>query len=769
MGMYDQTKGIYPPHDINPKDKDLQWGMKYAKAAWSDWNYTVPRTCFYNAADKYEELRLYAQGNQPVNKYKKLMAVDEQTNNTWLVVDWTVRPIVTKFRDIALSRLVQQEYNVVATPIDSQAKGELDQYYADAKAKIALRKTLEQQNPELANHPMVQPQAGDALDFEELEMRIEFGEQFNRSKDAEQAIQLMFYENDIKILRRRWFESFFDCGPAGYKAWLDSNGRPKCRDVNPEAVITNYCRFPDFRDLIHAGEIIDVSLVDMACMKDENGQPYFTEEQIEEMRNSVAGKWSNPAMVGRSTNYFKSYDRQSVKVLDLQFYSYNELNFERNVNRRGNTMFNEVDWDRRNNKKDKYLRKKIKVVYEIKWVVGTDYAYDFRLKKDMKRSVNPEKMAETTLDYKFFAPNFYEMRTLSMMQRLVPLADEYQMTIYRIQNFINRMVPNGWWIDLDALENVALNKGGENMKPVDLLQMFFETGVLVGRSKDIMGDNVNYKPIIPIDNNAFNQLQALYQHLQLTIAQMQSIIGLNELTDGSTPNPKTLNGVASIAVESTNNSLFPIQFGERFLLESLANDMLMLMQQAVKKGDVEGFAKSLNSNTLQFIKASDDLPLRDYGIMLDERPTDDQKQLLMMQIQQDQAQGLLDTADALYILNVYNVKQAQQMLAYKVRKNREEQQKAEMAKIQENNQGAQQTAMAAEQAKQQTLQLEWSLKMQYMEREKQLDAMIKQQELQLKYGMNNDNNQTKLTTTVLTNQSNERIADSKETEAAETA
>jgi hypothetical protein len=752
-----ETKGTYPPNDINPKDKDLAWGMKYAKAAWTDWNYTIPRTCFYNAADKYEELRLYAQGKQPVNKYKKLLAVDEQTDNTWLVVDWSVRPIIPKFRDIAISRLIQQEYNIVATPVDSEAKGELDQYYAQMKAKIALRNILRDQNPELANHPMLQPQSGEPMDFEELEMRIEFGEQFNRSKDAEQAIQLVFYENDIKLIRRRWFESFFDCGPAGYKVYFDQNGRPRARDINPEAVVTNWCRFPNFKDLLHAGEVIDVSLVDLAVLKDENGNTVFTPEQIDEMRDSVAGKWSNPAMVGRSTNYFKNYDRQSVKVLDLQFYSYNELNFERNINRRGNVMFNEVDWDKRNNKKDKYLRKQIKVIYEIKWVIGTDYAYDFRLKKDMRRSVDPRKKAETKLDYKFFAPNFYEMRTLSMMERLMPLADEYQMTIYRIQNFVNRMVPNGWWIDLDALENVALNKGGENMKPIELLQMFFETGVLVGRSKDIMGDNVNYKPIIPIANTIYDDLKALYEHLQMVLVQMQSIIGLNELTDASTPNPKTLNGVASMAVESTNNSLFPLQFGERYLLENLANDLLMMTQQAVKKGDVEGIAKALNSNALQFIKVSEDLPLRDYGIMLDEKPTDDQKQLLLMQIQQDQASGLLDTSDALYILNVYNIKQAQQMLAYKVRKNKEMQQKNQMAMNQQTIQGQQQSAAMSEQMKQQTLQVEWQLRTQYMREEKQLDAMIKERELQIKYGMNAQNNQAKIATAMLQNESNERM------------
>lgn len=762
--MQDSFPGNYPPHDINPAKKDKAWGIKYAKAAWSDWNYTIPRTCFYNSADKYEELRLYAQGKQPINKYKKLMGVDEQTNNTWLVVDWSVRPIIPKLRDIVISKMIQREYNIVCTPVDPQAKGELDQFYADMRAKIAMRKIMEQQNSELAQHPMLQPQQGEPLDFEELEMRLEFGEQFNRSKDAEQAIQLAFYWNNYREFRRRLMEDWFDCGPAGYKEGLSKDNRPFFRKVNPEAVITNYCRFPDFRDLIHAGEVIDVSLIDMATMKDDEGNPVFTAEEIESMKNTVAGKWSNPAMVGRSTNYFKSYDKQTVKVLDLQFFSYNELNYERNVNRRGNIMFNEADWERRNNKKDKYLRKKIKVVYEIKWIIGTEFAYDFRLKKDMKRSVDPKKMAETSLDYKFYAPSFYEMRTLSMVERLMPLADEYQMTVYRIQNFINRMVPNGWTIDLDALENVALEKGGQNMKPLDLIQFFFETGVLPIRLKDVMGDNVNYKPIIPTDNNSYEQLRVLYEHMTLVLTQMQSIIGLNELTDASTPNPKTLNGVASIAVDSTNNALYPLQFAERFLVEQLASDMMVRMQQAVKKGPVEGFARALNTNTLHFISVSSELPLREYGIMIDERPTDDQKQLLLMQLQQDQAAGLLDSADALYILNIYNVKQAQQMLAYKVRKNKEAAQKSELEKIQQNGQVQKESAMMAEQMKQQTLQIEWQLRMQFEQLSKDLDLRNKEFELRFQDKMNNENNQTKLLDRQIETESKERVAENKETE-----
>lgn len=762
--MQDSTFGIYPPHDINPAKKDINWGMQYAKAAWNDWNYTVPRTCFSNSADKYEELRLYAQGKQPINKYKKLLGVDEQTNNTWLVVDWTVRPIIPKLRDIVISKMLQRDYNIVCTPIDPQAKAELDQYYGEMKAKIAMRKLMEQQNPELAQHPMLQPQQSEPLDFEELEMRVEFGEQFNRSKDAEQAIQLAFSWNDYKLFLKTIHESWFDCGPAGYKEGLDKNNRPFFRPANVEAVITSYCRRPDFKDMVHAGEVLDVTLIDLATMKDDDGNCVFSEEDIQRIKEAAAGKWYNTGLIGRTTNIYKGYDRHSVRVLDLQFYSYNELNYERNVNRRGNVMFNEADWEKRNNKKDKYLRKKIKVVYEIKWIIGTEYAYDFRLKKDMKRSVNPKKMADTTLDYKFYAPSFYEMRTLSMMERLMPLADDYMMTWYRIQNFINRLVPNGWTIDLDALENVALEKGGQNMKPLDLIQMFFETGVLPVRLKDVMGDNVNYKPIIPTDNNAYEQLRVMYEHLQLVLTQMQSIIGLNELTDGSTPNPKTLNGVASIAVDSTNNSLYPLMFAQKHLVEELAGDMLLRMQQAVKKGPVEGFAKALNTNTLHYMSVSEDLALREYGIMLDEKPTDDQKQLLLMQIQQDQAAGLLDSADALYILNVYNVKQAQQMLAYKVRKNKEAAEKAKMAINQQTIEGQQQSAMMAEQAKRETLAFEYDLKMQLEQLTKDLEARNMQLELQVKDKMNNENNQTKLMDRQIESETKLEIAANKETE-----
>lgn len=708
----EQALQTYPKDDINPKEKDLAWGMKYAKAAWYDWNYTIPRTVFYNAADKYEELRLYACGKQPINKYKKLMGVDEQTNQTYLNLDWSVRPFVIQKRGVAIKRILDAAHNIRATPIDPMAKAELDQFYAQAKAKIAVRQQLQQQNPELAQHPALATGPGEPEDFEELQMRMDFGEQFNRARDAEEAIQLGMYENNEEAFDQVTVESLFDCGVTGYREWLGDDNKPKFRAVNVEAVVTNYCKWFDFRDLKHAGEVVDVLLVDLAVLSDPEGNRLFSDEQLQDMANNVAGKWSNPAFVGRSTNYFKGYDKFKVKMLDIEFFSYNDYNYQEGQDRNGNSRFSMAPFGKKDTSRTKYTSKRVKVVYCCKWIIGTDYAYDFHLKNDMKRSKNPKKIAETELSFRFIALNFYEMRATGFMERAMPLIDDYQLTIYKIQNLKNRLIPAGWWIDLDALENVALNKGGENMKPLDLLQMFMETGVLVGRSQGVMGDNVNYKPIIPIQNSIANDLQMLLTDLQICLQQLQAMFGLNDATDASTPSPKLLNGVASMMDQGTNNSLADIIRAKKMLKQKLANDVLLRTQQGLRKGGISGYAPALNTNTLKFMELSDTLCMRDYGIMLEDKPDDEQKQFLYQQLQFDIQNGFLDTSDAIYVMDTYNLKQAQMILAYRVKRNKMQKQQEAMQNQQQTIQGQQQSAQQSAQMAQQLAAQNHQYKMQ---------------------------------------------------------
>jgi hypothetical protein len=700
----------YPENNINPDKKGRDWCMSYAKAAYFDWSFSYPKGIFANNNGDYEKWRMYSLGKQPNSQYKKMLGVDQETNNTWLVNDWSIRSIITTYRGKTISRLMANTNGIVATPIDMTAKAELDEYYSNMKAKLAVRELIQGVNQELASHPLITLQSGEPMDAEELEMRIELGEQFNRSRDAEMAIELGFYENDWTYCRRKMYEDLFDIGVTGYKEWLGDDNKAKFRVVNPERVITNFCYKANFEDMVHAGEVIDVSLIDLSLIKDEEGNPMFTEDELQEFASSVAGKWGNPSYIGKSTGWFKPYDKFKCKVLDIEFFTYNTYSYNDAVDEYGNSDFRKAQNGRGKNS-DKYKRKTIQYVYKCKWIIGTDKAYDWGMCYDQKRSQNGKKKAKTYLSYKFFAYNFYEMKAQGFMEMLIPYLDDYQLTMLKIQNWKNRAVPSGWWINLDMLENVALSKGGAAMQPKELLQMFFETGIMVGRSLDAAGNPVqgNVQPVIPMENTSMSELVGFYQDILNTVSSIEKMVGWNEITSGN-PNPKTLVPGYEVANMSTNDALYPMAFAEKWLSERLAEDVLCRMQQGIKKGGISGYAPALNTNILRFIEISPAIALREYGIKLEERTTDDQKMWILQQVQQDIMNGFLDTSDAILIINTHNAKQAMSILSYRVKKAKQAMNQQKMAEIQATNQGNQQAAMIAEQGKAQALQMELSTK-----------------------------------------------------------
>lgn len=706
----------YPDNDIDPKIKQTdpkKFCLPYAKAAFYDWSFAYPKGVFANNGGDYEKFRMYALGKQPNSSYKKILGVDQQTNNTWLSVDWSIRSIVSPYRDRAIARLMEQVNGIVATPIDMTAKGELDSYYAKAKATIAVRQLVQQTgNRELGNHPMIAPQAGDPMDVEELEMRVQLGEQFNRSKDAEEAIELGFYENNYKQFRRSMYEDMFDYGVGGYKEWLGADNKAKFRKIKPENIIISYCRNSDFSDMVHAGELIDVPLTDLATLYDKDGNKLFNEQQLQEFAGSVAGKWGNPMLIGGTTNIYKPYDKFKCKVLDINFYSYDEYVYRDAPDANGNPDFRKAEHGR-GKKSDKYIKKCFQVVYKAKWIVGTEYCYDFGLMEDQKVPQDPKKKAKSDLSFKFYAYNFYEMKAQGMMERLVPYLDEYQLTIYKIQNWKNRAIPSGYWISLDALENVALNKGGKNMTPRELIQMFAETGIIVGRTLSADGSQMfqNSPPIIPIQNSVMSELAGYYQDLLNTIQQIERITGYNDVTMGEAGQKTLVPGYETGNI-STNHALHPLKFAEEYLTEKLAEDVLLRMQQGIKKGGISGYATALNTNTLKFMQISPAIALRNYGIMLQEKTSDEMKMWILQQMQQDIMNGLLDTSDAIYVLNTHNAKQAQQILAYKVGKNKQLAHAQQMQIVQQQTEGNQQAAIAQEKAAQETLQIQQQFELQ---------------------------------------------------------
>ena len=164
-------------------------------------------------------------------------------------------------------------------------------------------------------------------------------------------------------------------------------------------------------------------------------------------------------------------------------------------------------------------------------------------------------------------------------------------------------------------------------------------------------------------------------------------------------------------------------------LVHLYNAIILRLQDVAQRGEVKGYIRALGSNTMKFFKVSPNIGLHEFGIFLEDKPTDEQRAMLQQQVQAGQAGGLLDIEDAIIIQNTDNLKVAQQLLAYKIKKRKEEEEAKAMQMQQMNAQVQQQSAVVAEQAKQQTIQVEGQVKSQLIQVEKEFEAKL----LQMKY------------------------------------
>lgn len=714
----------FPSHLIDPREKGKDWILQYAKAAWSSWNNDNPKEIFFNARYRYEGYKQYAMGNQSINKYKPLMGVDEQSTETWLNIDWSIIPIIPKFRRIALGKLSKVDYNIVATPVDALANDENQQYFARTRAKIMMREEAEKIDPSLLESPALQFTPQEAKDLEELEMQMKYTHKHQMSIEAEQGIKLILEQNQIQNLRDQVRENLFDYGVAGYKEFIDSNGAIKIRAINPRNIVINHCKKQDFSDASYVGEVIEMTISDLKQMAGNE----FSEEEYENIAKNVLGKYGNPREFNSSISvYNKGYDTFNIRILDLEFFSVNEMVYEQRIDRRGNKIYARAKFEERNKRKDKFERVAYKVVYKGRWIIDTNYIFDHGLSTNMKRAKS--SLMDTKMSYHLYAPEFYDMQAYGIMKQIIPIADAIQIAWYRLQNAVNQSKPKGIMIEMGALEDIPLGSGGKKLTPMKVLDLYNKTGTLVYRKLDAQGRATNYKPIEELENGLGRDAMNYWQLIQNHIQMLRDITGMNEMTDGSTPDPRTLTTVAKLAYEGTNNALYGIVSAEKKLLETLSNDVVLRLQDVAEGGDVKGYVRALGGTTMQFFKMSPNVALYEFGIFLEDKPSDEQRAMLMQQVAAGQANGLLDIEDAIIIQNTDNLKVAQQLLAYKIRKRKDQEEEKAMRMQQMNSQVQQQSAMSAEQNKQQTLQVEGQVKAQLIQLEKELDVKM----LEMKY------------------------------------
>lgn len=702
----------FPDHQIDPRKKDKSWILQMARACYSNWNESMPQNSIFLAkAAGYKEIRNYATGKQSINKYKKELLPDESQDESWAKISWVPRQDGKTIRNIAVAKVQKGGYNIIATPVSQKAKDAQDKEFAKVRAKLVLRDIVQSTAPELANDPSLTKSPGDPDSLAEFEDEVKFNPKFIRARDAEESIDGIFYENDASFLWDGVAEDLVDFGVAVGKEDLDEQNKVRMRYVYPGCFACSATKDRRFSDLTWAFEIIDMKLSDLAKK--------FSPDEVRLIYNSVAGKNGNPHAFGTNTLETNGYDRFKAKVMDLEFISWDTRNMEANLNKEGNLKTSKAKPTKTG---ADFIPRTVENIYKCKWVVDTDLIFDYGLARNQKRTADPSTMAKTSLSYHAVATSFYNMRATGLTEDLIPIIDDLNMATFKLRMFRNRLIPNGYEIDLDALEDVAIGKSGENMTPKEVIDMFFETGILVSRrgGTDSISTQ-NYRAINPISNSMADQLASLYNDLQMSKQALRDISGLNELTDGSTPNPRMLTTIANLANESTNNALWYFINARKNLVEQMAKGVVQRLQVALKHGNYSTF----NPNTGLYAEIPQSLIYFDYDIKIEDRPTDEQKQWLMELLKEDIANGTLNTPDVVTIINSNNIKTAQIILSGRAERNKKKMQEQALQNSRQTAQLQSQSNIMAEQAKVQSAEILHQMKMEQIGISKAWDYLIK--------------------------------------------
>jgi len=750
----DNGIATYPTPNIDPRNKNYDWILQYCKAAFGDSRGYMPSAQLsIGGSLKMAEIDMYALGKQPVDKYKKMMSPGEPSDQSWRAIDWTPPAFMCKFREIAISKLLQKKFDLQAYAIDPLAKSEEDEHFNKLKVKIIAREAVEQAGGNPDDFADLRHNPGEPEDLEQLAIYKEHGYKHAMSIQAENAFNLIFEQNDIDEIRKRYEASLYDYGIGALTQWIDENGMTKLRAIDMQRFGSSFFEKQDGSDMVHWFELVPTYVADLA--------PYYSKEQLDDICKKVVGKNGNPAQYAIYNGFFnQSWNRFKVMVMQIKFLSWNDTIYKEEKDGRQNTRFGKSDYKNIQflavNKKGeleegsdsdgyfstniddeckgeatpKYIKSTRKVSYKASWIVDTDYMHDWGLRENQNRKLS--SWWDTDLDIQLYAWNFSKMQFSGITERLMPFEDKACMAWFNLQNLSNKLIPYLINIDMTTVESAfSYGKAGTKGKPADVIDFVFSNFIVPWRSNDLLSRNPNYKPV---SIEATGQLAAFaqrYEELQNTIEMMRQVSGMNEVTDGSTINPKNLNSTNNAMVEATNNAIYLISDASKHLLRKTADAIIQKVQIAVKLGKVEGYAKALGTNAVKFFNISPDISLHELGIFIDDAPTAYQREQLWNDVNIKESQGLLTIGDKVLIMSCRNLKEAAAILDYKIEKRKQQQHQQQMQIVQQQTEGNMQVAQATEQMKQQTIQMQGQVDMQLIIIEKQLEFKIEQMKKQM--------------------------------------
>ena len=735
-------KSYFPSQVVSDAEKiSYDYGLKVAKAIESEWFYNdYNQTRYTTNKNNYHNLRLYARGEQSVKKYKDELSINGDLS--YLNLDWTPVPIIPKFVDIVVNGIAERMYDIKAYSQDPYSVQKRTQYMQDVLSDMNTQELHDFNSSQFGINTRKSNIKELPESKEDLALHMQLTYKQSIELAEEQALGALMKGSNYDLIKKRFYYDLTVLGIGAVKTNFNTSEGATVEYVDPADLVYSYTESPYFDDLYYVGEVKKIPINELAKQF-----PFLTEEDLEDI---VKNK-NHQTNYNQGSTQYREIDNNKVQVLYFNYKTY--MNEVYKVKQVGSGADKAIEKDDTFNppvgKEGEFtrLQRTIEVLYEGALILGTNKLLKWEISKNMLRPKSD--FNKVKMNYSIVAPRMYKGKIESLVRRITGFADMIQLTHLKLQQVLSRMVPDGVYLDADGLAEVDLGNG-TNYNPQEALNMFFQTGSVIGRSYTGDGDiNAGKVPIQEITSGSGgNKIQALIGNYNYYMQMIRDTTGLNEARDGSTPDKNALVGVQKLAAANSNTATRHILQSGLFLTAEIAEKLSLRISDIIEYSPTrDAFIHAIGAHNVATLEELKELYLYDFGIFIELQPDEEEKMLLENNIQVALSQQSIDLEDAIDIRESKNLKLANQLLKIRRKKKIARDQQISKENIQaqaEANAQAQQVAAQAEVQKNQVInandaqlaqvkaELESQRMMQEVEHKKELMQLEFQMNMQLK-------------------------------------
>ena len=460
MNIYTNPNSSFPSQVVPDEEKSTkEYGLAIARAIEGEW-WSGDRGIgaggrFGNNWQDFNRLRLYARGEQSVQKYKDEMSINGDLS--YLNLDWKPVPIVSKFVDILVNGMSAKVYDIKAFAQDPDSVKQRTNYAAglmrDMYGKDLLNETKQKTGLDFftTTDPDSIPGSQDEID---LHMQLTYKQAIEIAE--EELIENVLQKNKYQLTKRRIINDLVVLGIGASKTSFNLANGITVEYVDPANLVYSYTEDPNFEDIYYVGEVKKISLEEL-----KKQFPYLTAEDLKQIEKYPGNSNYRSNYNGQQDNY------NTVNVLYFEYKTYQDQVWK--IKRSENGLEKALEKPDTFNppKNDNFERasRSIEVLYSGAKILGFDKMLKWEMSKNMTRPSS--NIARVNMNYSIVAPKMYKGRIESTVSRITSFADMIQLTHLKLQQVLSRMVPDGVFVDVDGLAEVDLGNG-TNYKPVVL-------------------------------------------------------------------------------------------------------------------------------------------------------------------------------------------------------------------------------------------------------------------------------------------------------------